>query len=242
MKNKKILRERVVKRVFESKKISLKNRTKEQLQSNQGFSLMEMLLCLALSAIVISAIGGFMVTSVRQYNSVDREIELQTKSQTVLNQITRMAKEADNIAFKIIDGKSYAIMYYKVDEAMKNTSDIANAETKIVQFQPGASDKPGTVYLFETKYGEAAKYRDILNGKAGKGDLMASYVSAFKVTGKENYDLNSGLPESQNSVDISLEFKSVFKKDIKTYKAADTVKLRNKVVSLVAPTETPTTP
>lgn len=203
----------------------------EQLQSNQGFTLMEMLLCVLLSCIVISAIGNFMVAAIKQYNHADREINLQIEAQTVVNQLGKMIKEADNVKYGIEGSDSYLIMYYGLEEASSDKVKIAwyhaNADTS----------KPGKMYLFDTtttaSYSLAEALNEIISGTPTKADLMTNYVCGFSVTNGDGTTIgSSGLSADHNTVNVKVQLKNVFKSDEKEYEATDTIKLRNKVVEL----------
>lgn len=205
--------------MLKRKRKPLREISKEQLKSNQGISLIEMLLCVILSCIVISAIGGFMVTSVRQYAFVDREINLQTEAQTVLNQITGMIREADNVALKDNGTGPYMIVYY----GLADVTSSADSKKKIVWF---CSSK-NKMYLYETA--NSSEYSNALaeinSGVPSNGDLMGNYVDSFQLSAG-----SSGL--TSNSVKVEIGFKSTFKKSEKTYHATDTIKLRNTVVAI----------
>ena len=221
--------------MLKEKKEPLWETTEEQLQSNQGFTLMEMLLCVLLSCIVISAIGNFMVAAVKQYNSADREINLQIEAQTVVNQLGKMIKEADNIQYKVDGNDSYVVIYSGLEDTLK-TSPASEAKIKIAWFHANAdTTKPGAMYLFEMEKDSSAYSSAIAaigSGDTSKAAFMTNYVSGFKVTGSDGTGLSSGLGKDKNSVSITVDLKNVFKKDKKEYSPTDTIKLRNKVVPL----------
>lgn len=221
--------------MLKEKKKPLWEEAEEQLQSNQGFTLMEMLLCVLLSCIVISAIGNFMVAAIKQYNSVEREINLQIEAQTVLNQLGKMIKEADNVQYKAEGNDAYVVMYYELEDTLK-TSSASAAKIKIAWFHANADkNKPGAMYLFEIEKDPSAYSKalsEIAAGDTTNASFMTNYVCGFNVKGSDGAGLNSGLAEDKNSVSITVKLKNVFKKDKKEYNATDTIKLRNKVVML----------
>ena len=221
--------------MLNERKKPLQENVEEQLQSNQGFTLMEMLLCVLLSCIIISAIGNFMVAAIKQYSSADREINLQVEAQTVLNQLSKMIKEADNVQYKTEGNDAYVIMYYGLEETLK-TSPASAAKIKIAWFHANSdADKPGVMYLFEsnkdsTVYSQALS--EIASGITTNAALMGNYVSGFEVTSSDGTSLGSGVASDKNSVNVKVNFKNVFKNDKKEYEATDTIKLRNKVVMI----------
>lgn len=224
-------------RVLKEKDKPLLETAKEQLQSDKGFTLMEMLLCVLLSCIVISAIGNFMVAAIKQYNSVDREINLQIEAQTVVNQLGKMIKEADNVVFKKEGRDSYAVIYSDLEKTLETNPDSpAGARIKIVWYHANAdTSKPGAMYLFEiekdsTKYSNAIA--EIKAGTTTNASFMTNYVAGFSLARSDGTDLNHGLGNDKNSVNIKVDLKNVFKKDKKEYTATDTITLRNKVVQL----------
>ncbi len=222
--------------MLREEKNPLWEKAEEQMQSNQGFSLMEMLLCVLLSSIVISAIGGFMVTSIKQYNHVDREVNLQIETQTTLNQLSKMIKEADNVQYAADgNGGSYAVIYSNLERTLAGGNPATAAKIKIVWFCADADpNKPGKMYLFDTNdiSSYSAAMAEIGTNTPTTGNLLADYVYGFDVKSANGTGLGSGLGSDQNSVNITLDLKNVFKTDEKTYTATDTIKLRNRVVAI----------
>ena len=79
---------------------------------NKGFTLVELLISMAISVIVIASIAYFMSYSSKNYRSANDEVILQTESQTILNQLNDLIIEASNVKFDDATDKLYI---YKKD-------------------------------------------------------------------------------------------------------------------------------
>ena len=64
-------------------------------QNNKGFSLVELIVALAIFAIAGVAVFGFMVNSSRLYQRTNVEVKLQYEQQLAVNQIRDMVVESD---------------------------------------------------------------------------------------------------------------------------------------------------
>ena len=66
-------------------------------KDNKGFSLVELLVAITISAIVAGGIGYLLTTSLRMYNKDTVDVTLQQELQITLNQIVDYAMESETI-------------------------------------------------------------------------------------------------------------------------------------------------
>lgn len=66
---------------------------------NKGFTLVELMISMAISVIVIASIAYFMNYSSKNYKSANDEVILQTEAQAILNQLNDLIIEASNVKF-----------------------------------------------------------------------------------------------------------------------------------------------
>jgi len=68
---------------------------------NRGFTLIEMIVCLAIFAIVVAAAYGFMLTGALSFNRVNDNADMQIKSDITMNQLSEYLMNCSaGIAFK----------------------------------------------------------------------------------------------------------------------------------------------
>ncbi len=70
-------------------------------KDNKGFSLVELLVAIAVSSIVISGLSYIIFTTLKLYNNNNANAEIQNESQTVLNLVTDSIMEAQGICMKL---------------------------------------------------------------------------------------------------------------------------------------------
>lgn len=66
---------------------------------NKGFTLIELVVSIAIMAIVITAVTYFMSRSTKNYQYASDDISLQTEAQTMMNQLCDIIMEANNVKF-----------------------------------------------------------------------------------------------------------------------------------------------
>ena len=66
---------------------------------NAGFTLVELLVAMLMSLILITGVGQFMAASTNNYQAVDKQVNLQVEAQSVINSISDMILEANNVAY-----------------------------------------------------------------------------------------------------------------------------------------------
>ena len=179
-------------------------------QDNRGFTLVELIVCIAIFAIVMLAAFGFMTAGSRSFTTVNTRIDRQLKAQLALNHV------ADTL-MNGCTGVSYTSgkLYVLTDNSDGTTGysvsvyGLSSGSLKYVRKSysaaPTANTADGVTTLTYSVVGAAVK------------DLVASGVDTFSVTLSP---AAAGKPVSSAVVTLKL------KNDTKTY--TQTVALRNK--------------
>jgi prepilin-type N-terminal cleavage/methylation domain-containing protein len=69
------------------------------MRNNKGFTLVELIIAMAVSTIVIGSIASFMYYCTANYRRTNEETALQMEAQTIRNQLENLILEADNVKF-----------------------------------------------------------------------------------------------------------------------------------------------
>lgn len=193
--------------------------------NNKGFSLVELIISVAILTIITSAILGFIVTSSKSYGNVSEDVSLQQEAQLSLNQISDL----------IVDSTSGLKYYYNDNEALIILSDadisgdvtsktlaIYNVQKEIVS---GVTVENKYIYNIIWRKADKKIYlrKDSIDSSTGlvtQGNevLMVEYVT----------DFNPSLTkvESRKKVSISM----TFTRNDKNYSASKNFALRNKTI------------
>lgn len=150
---------------------------KNTYKKNKGFSLMELLIAIAILSIIMVAIGSFMTTTLHTQSKTSKEIEIQDEAQRIYYQMADILMQATYIRVEPQDGTAYT--YEKV--AKNKNAD--NKEMKAVD-----SDKA----IFAGATTEADKIGEDTGYKLG-------YVSE----NYPNYQLSNVANASQRKVIVS---------------------------------------
>lgn len=185
-------------------------------ENNSGFSLIELIVALAIVAIVSGAVMGFAVISSQAYQRQNKEVEMQYEAQLAMNQLQDLVIDAQKgIAYSVNDG---AVQVLKDDEI----------DSVVV---PSINSKEITIYndrryyvvkwdatKNELRYSESHQKPAPDDTWVEDADevLMAKYVNDF-IVDLSDMDKNG-----------SVRLKLVFSKG-KDYEVIQNVFLRNKV-------------
>lgn len=221
-------------------------------KDNKGFSLVELLVAITISAIVAGGIGYLLTTSLRMYNKDTVDVTLQQELQITLNQIVDYAMESETIVADF-DGNPPEYLALGTFESVSGTGvlDKTKLDAQII-WQDG-----NKLYLKKTTVNnfclssdpEDTDYRKIDKSKieslipsagtSSDANLLAQYVTAFKVTGiggiveiKDETDaVTEHAYENPLSVILELEFEKSVATANRNKKVKDTAYLRNKVTN-----------
>lgn len=71
---------------------------------NKGFTLLELVIAIAISILVVGSIASFLCISTGHYRRTEEEINLQMEAQLILNQLEKLMLEAENVKFDSATG------------------------------------------------------------------------------------------------------------------------------------------
>ena len=97
--------------------------------NNKGFSLVELIVALAIFGIAGVAVFGFMVNSSRLYQRSNVDVKLQYEQQLAVNQIRDMVVESDKGIY--FDDTSKTLALYG---AMKNVSGVKSYPVTVIRY------------------------------------------------------------------------------------------------------------
>lgn len=168
----------------------------------KGFTLVEIIVSLAIMTIVAGAVGAFMVAGNNSYMRGNKELTLQEEAQLTANQIIDMIIDVEkDIQFKQSDDGSTAELF------LENEKD-----SYLLQWRQGSgAADPGKVYFYESDNTLDADGNLVWSSES----LLAEYVTSFDV------DL-SGV-RSDRTVILRMDFAY----QDKSYSINETIRLRN---------------
>ena len=194
---------------------------------NRGFTLVELIVTIALLTIVGGAITGFIVVSQNSYNKGAQETDLQTEAQRIVNQFQDLLIDATN-------GLSYC--YETTDEDGNKTTQYISSD-----FDGSFSKETKSFYVYDAEL----FYRITWDAASKKlyyheykvGETATNNVAAFSDSDANEYLFGEFV--SSFYVDISevqskdlVKFQLTLTKDSgATYTTAHEIKLRNKIIA-----------
>jgi prepilin-type N-terminal cleavage/methylation domain-containing protein len=174
---------------------------KHQNRNNRGFSLVELLVVVAILTVVGGAIAGFIATSTHSYKNVSNEVDLQEEAQIATNQLKTLLLNAQaGVNFSenniyIYNSESRYVITWKADEQKLYYKE----EARKVDVASGS---------YTTEFEEIEE----------DGSLFAEYVDAFLAT----------VDTSGQNIVVNLTLHLT--KGDRTYQASENVTLRNSIL------------
>lgn len=193
-------------------------------KDNRGFTLVELIITMAVMTIVAGAIGVLMMQGSKSYSSAKSELDLQMESQTLLAQLNTMIMESNSAHY---DDTNHILTLYQIKTIPATAGAVSGgAVTKEVKDTKFIQLKNNKLYLYEHDHDQTkpASGGSVDCGGCGKytsDGLLADYMEDFTVTPK------GALPEGNNAITVHLKMKS----GKRTYDAEATTKIRNKLVT-----------
>lgn len=143
-----------------SKRRSLMNKS-----NNKGFTLLELLIGITIMLLVSSSILSLIVYSSRNYRKAQEELSLQIEAQTIINQLSDLLMEAENVKYRedeliiyhgdaryiiTFDASRNELMYEKVKTGESTSGDkklYGQYVVGIYVVDTGANDQNKTVQI-----------------------------------------------------------------------------------------------
>ena len=187
----------------------MKKRRKKLHRSNEGFTLMELIVTMLVSSIVTAAVAGFLSMGLNYYRRTNAETSLQTESQVAELFLTELLQEAQD--YRVFDagdhpaGVSYAL------EVTRNSKVyvVAKKGNALVYGEVDVSGSPD----------DTARIHAITSQEMDKV-FLAQHVSGFSVIPGTRGD---AIATNHGLVKLGLEFNV----DGRTYVGDETISLRN---------------
>lgn len=150
-------------------------------RNNKGFTLLELVISMAISLIIFGTITAFMGQSTRNYRRSNDEISLQLEAQLILNQLNELIMESNNVKF-----------------------DIATNTLRMKQ-----SDCVYVVTLNSVNH--TLQFEKVLKGEVETGitELFGRYVEAFTIgdtgSGDNNFEIKVSFSLINNDITYIIE-------------------------------------
>ena len=133
--------------------------------SDEGFSLMELVVTLLVSAVVTAAVAGFLSAGMRYYWNADHETKLQTESQITELFVTELIQES--IDYKDLPATGVTKAYEIKRQGVTSVLILKEDQLWFSDVADGASD--------------ADKIQAVIN-KGKEGAFLAEHVTDFSIT------------------------------------------------------------
>lgn len=180
--------------------------------SDEGFSLMELIVTMLVSAVVTAAAAGFLVAGVQFYNRANAEANLQKESQVAELFLTELIQEA--------------VDYQEIDSAYY-PSDVRYA-LRIMRRDASGNDEYAVVVWMDREL----RYGVVSNTITNDADRVAAVAdgekyNTFLAACVENFSVSPGKKSDADANGLVLLTLS-FEEANKTYNGSATISLRNK--------------
>ncbi len=193
----------------------MKKLRKRKHLSNEGFSLMELIVTMMVSLVVTAAVAGFLSAGMRYYQNADNETRLQTESQVAELFLTELLQEA--VDFKELNTGSHADISYafevkrRLDPAAPDAITISVVAVKGEQLWYAESVPDGS---------DADKLTALVNLGMSKA-FLANHVTTLVLT-------PGNRTEAIDDCNGLVKMVAGFQVHDRTYTETSTVSLRNK--------------
>lgn len=191
-------------------------------RNQKGFSLVELVITMALLAMVSLAVSGFIATGSRTYVNTNREIQVQKEAQLSVNQMTDIIIDVEK-GVQYVDGTCELTEGATSATVVKRELKLYNEKNNksyLLRFYGGSdmieNEKENCIYLLEGVDVGTGGVIDIQF--TGEEYLLAQYVEDFNV-------------DISELADKRMEMRVKYTMDSRSYETKETVKLRNDIAA-----------
>ena len=161
------------------------------MNSNKGFTTIELILAIAIAGIIMGAVGTFLNFNLKGFNATKEVIDIQYEGQLAMNQLTAIAKESMGIEDIL-------------DEAGNPSIDVANVIVNPKKIIFHHKDKDPVVGITEYEIGYNPSSQE-LTCKVTKEGISQSYIMANRIEQLRVEPTNGIDFEYTKSIQIFLE-------------------------------------
>ena len=183
------------------------------MKNNKGFSLVELMVVIAILGIVSGAVLGLIIAGTRSYRNVNKEAELQNEAQLTMNQIENMIIDATNgVSYYWGDNEGNKILADdEAGEATKKTLVIYNKneilnitwkkDMKELYFRKDEKDpSSGAITKGKEALMSQRVERFSINLKNAKKKGIVTVFLFFKTDDNKTYELNQNITMRNTTV------------------------------------------
>jgi prepilin-type N-terminal cleavage/methylation domain-containing protein len=148
-----------------------------KLERNKGFTLVELIIAIAMLAFLMTAVSAFMVSGIASYKSAKADIRVHNSAQENYDKISDAIMEAKDIyLFGYLENDTRLYCFVRDEEQAKNISDVQEMIGNAFFFK----DDSGSVATAYARYFDYDNYKT-LNGAEYTVDGTKIYVKALVV-------------------------------------------------------------
>lgn len=201
-------------------------------RENKGFSLVELVVVIAIFSVVGVVVGGFLFTASRSYSISANELELQEEAQLVANQVQEMILDASlgiSYEYVVTDDTGAQLINYMDNDAsvVLPSGDLSQKNVYIYGksnfYHISWDTESKELYLMEYDRADDGSYAATADmaGLGPKGVVFGEFISDFQV------DLSKVASDRLVSFTVTFQKNGTNKK----YPVTRTVSLRNNVMT-----------
>lgn len=199
----------------------LKNKKKIS-QQNSGFTLVELIVSMAIFAIVGVAIASFFILALRQYKTNTNEANIQTESQMAWKRLESNILVTTNAIWIPTDSNESQIDLYNYDESNKKYTKTS------IYYKPSDND---SIYYQDYNLVDGNWVKD------GEEQVFARLVTSFKIEmfDKDGHKIGEldekGQPKYKGSRPVKVDCHITYDANGREYDSTNTVAIRNSIVA-----------
>lgn len=180
--------------------------------NNKGFSLVELLIAIAVSSLVMLTMLALWSYATNQMAKANQKVQIQNEAKDIMNHIITNVQEGSEAEYREVGYGPSAVRYLKV---VNNSDDVPDNKKEIVYWNIG-----NKIYYASTDtYCSASNTVTIATLSSDDTHLLGDYVDGFVCDIKENAQSKT------KYIDVKLDMKAT--NETVTMSASDKIYMRN---------------